>query len=66
MPAESKKQRRLMAIAEHHPSKVYSRNRDVLKMSKAQLHDFAKTEEKGLPVEKRTKLGRAIKKRCKK
>ena len=66
MPAESKKQRRLMAIAEHEPSKVYSRNKGVLKMSKAQLHDFAKTEEKGLPAKKRRKLGHAIKKRRKK
>jgi len=41
MPAVSEKQRRMMAIAEHHPSKLYKRNRRVLKMSKSQLHDFA-------------------------
>lgn len=30
-----------MAIAEHNPSKLYAKNRGVLKMSHAQLHDFA-------------------------
>lgn len=48
MPAKSISQRRLMAIAEHHPSKLYSRNKGVLSMSKSQLHDFAATKEKGL------------------
>ena len=50
MPAKSKKQRRLMAIAEHHPEKLYKKNKGVAKMKKSQLHDFAKTEEKGLPT----------------
>lgn len=49
MPAESVAQRRLMAIAEHDPSKVRPENRGVLKMSKTQLHGFAATKEKGLP-----------------
>jgi hypothetical protein len=49
MPAKSKKQRRLMAIAEHEPEKLYKRNRKVLKMKKKQLHDFAATKEKKLP-----------------
>ena len=44
MPAVSDKQRRLMAIAEHHPSKVRKANRGVLKMSHQQLHDFAATK----------------------
>ena len=44
MPAVSDKQRKLMAIAEHHPSKVRSQNRGVLKMSHKQLHDFAATK----------------------
>ena len=48
MPARSKSQRRLMAIAEHHPEKVYARNRGVLKMSKDQMHDYAATKEGGL------------------
>ncbi len=39
-----------MAIAEHHPEKLYKRNRGLLKMGKQQLHDFASTPEKGLPA----------------
>jgi hypothetical protein len=50
MPAKSKKQRRLMAIAEHHPEILKGKNKGVAKMSKGQLHDFAKTKEKGLPT----------------
>lgn len=49
MPAVSDKQRRLMAIAEHNPSKIYKKNRGVLKMTKEQLSDYAKTSEKSLP-----------------
>lgn len=49
MPATSKAQRRLMAIAEHNPGALYGRNRGVLSMSQKQLADFAKTKEKGLP-----------------
>lgn len=52
MPAKSKKQRRAMAIAKHAPKKLYKRNRSLKKMSKADLSDFAKTKEKGLPVRK--------------
>ena len=64
MPAKSKRQRRLMAIAKHHPSKVYAKNRGVLKMSKEDLGDFAETSEKGLPLRKRMakKLGKRRKK----
>lgn len=62
MPAVSKKQRRMMAIAEHHPSKLYGRNRGALTMTKTQLHHYAATKEKGLPKKKRktklTKRGR--------
>lgn len=43
MPAKSEKQRRLMAIAEHAPAKLYKKNRGVLKMSGQQLHEFAST-----------------------
>lgn len=53
MPALSKKQRRAMAIAEHHPSQLYAKNRGLLKMSHQQLHDFAATKEKNLPVVKK-------------
>ena len=55
MPAVSQAQQRLMAIAEHDPSKVYSRNRGVLKMNMSQLHDFAATGRKGLPMKKAKK-----------
>lgn len=53
MPAVSKKQRRLLAIAEHHPEEVSAKNRGVLKMSHQQLHDFASTKEKNLPLVKK-------------
>ena len=49
MPADSQSQQRLMAIAEHAPNKLYKRNRGVLRMSMAQLHDFAATGRKRLP-----------------
>jgi hypothetical protein len=49
MPATSTAQRRLMAIAEHHPSALAGRNRGVLRMTHGQLHDFAATKERGLP-----------------
>lgn len=52
MPALSIKQRRVMAIAEHHPDKLKKRNRGLLKMSHSQLHDFAATPEAGLPRKK--------------
>lgn len=48
MPAVSRAQQQLMAIAEHHPEKVSAKNRGVLKMSKGQLHDFAATRTKNL------------------
>lgn len=43
-PAVSSKQRKMMAIAEHHPEKLYARNRGALSMKKSQLHDFAATK----------------------
>jgi hypothetical protein len=49
MPATSKAQRIVMAIAEHHPEKLYARNKGVAEMSHKQLHDFAATSEKHLP-----------------
>ncbi len=51
MPATSEAQRRLMAIAEHHPEKLHKENRGVLKMSHQQLHDYAAT--KGLGKKKK-------------
>ena len=53
MPAVSKKQRRAMAIAEHHPSKLHKRNKSMKKMTKSQLHDFASTKEGKLPKSRR-------------
>jgi len=52
VPALSKSARRAAAIAEHEPSKLYSRNRGMLSMSKQQLHHLAATKEKGLPQKK--------------
>jgi len=53
LPAKSKSQRRLMAIAKNKPDKLYKKNKGVLKMSKKQLGEYASTKEKGLP--KKTK-----------
>lgn len=52
MPATSQDQQVAMAIAEHDPSKLYARNKGLLKMSHSQLHDFAATPRKGLPKKK--------------
>lgn len=52
MPARSKSQQMAMAIAEHNPGELYSRNKGLLSMSKSQLHDFAATKRKGLPYKK--------------
>jgi hypothetical protein len=49
MQAKSKKQQKVMAIAEHNPKKLYKKNKDLLKMTKKQLHDFASTKTKDLP-----------------
>lgn len=55
MPAVSVAQRKVMAIAKEHPSELYKRNRGLLKMSKKQLGDFARTSEFGLPARKKEK-----------
>lgn len=49
MPAKSKAQQKLFAIAEHDPSKVSKKNRAILKLKKSTLREFAKTKTKGLP-----------------
>jgi hypothetical protein len=49
MPATSKKQQAVMAIAEHNPKKLYKKNRGVLKMGKKKLHDFSSTPTRTLP-----------------
>jgi hypothetical protein len=40
MPAKSEKQRRLFAMALYAPSRLYKKNRGLLKLSKEQLHEF--------------------------
>jgi hypothetical protein len=50
MPAKSKAQQRLMAIAEHTPAKVSAKNKNVLAMSATQLNAFASTKRQGLPA----------------
>jgi len=56
MPAKTRKQQQLMAIAEHEPDKLYAKNRGVLDMSQQQLHDFAATKgaPKKLPKKKKS------------
>lgn len=44
MPAVSEKQREAIAIAEHHPDKLYAKNRGLLSMKKSDMHDFAATK----------------------
>ena len=61
MPARSTAQRRAMAIAEHHPSELYAKNKGMAKMSKSQLHDFASTKEKGMPHYAKPKPAQASK-----
>ena len=38
-----------MAIAEHEPDKLYSKNKSMLGMTQPQLHDFASTKGLGAP-----------------
>ena len=40
MPAVNEKQREAMTIAEHHPEKLYARNKGMKSMSHKQLHEF--------------------------
>ncbi len=57
MPATSKAQRRLFAIAEHDPSALYSQNKGLASLSHSTLHDFAAVKEKGLPEHVKQKKG---------
>lgn len=56
MPATSKAQQSLFAIAEHHPDKLRAGNKGLLRLSHSQLHDFASTPSRDLP--KHVKVGR--------
>jgi hypothetical protein len=49
VPAKSRAQQIATAIAEHHPEKLYERNKGLAQMSKSQLSDFASTSKKNLP-----------------
>ena len=53
MPSVSQKQQKLMGIALSNPKKLYSRNKGVLGMNHEQLHDFASTKRRNLPVRKK-------------
>lgn len=44
MPAKTEKQRRLMMLALHNPSKLWKKNRGVLKMSREELHKFSRLQ----------------------
>jgi hypothetical protein len=55
MPAKSKAQQALMAMAKYSPEKIQGKNKEVLKMSGKQLSDYASTKTKGLP--KKVKKG---------
>lgn len=43
MPAKSESQRKLFAIADHEPDKLYSENKSLTKLPRKTLHDFAAT-----------------------
>ena len=49
MPATSKAQQRIFAIAEHNPKQLFKKNKGLLKMGKKKLHDFAATPTSTLP-----------------
>lgn len=55
MPAKSKAQQKAMAIALHHPSQLYARNRGLAQMAPSSLREFAETARKGLPARAKTK-----------
>lgn len=50
MPAVSQKQQQATAIALHEPEKLQAKNKGLLKMTGTELHKFASTPRKGLPV----------------
>ncbi len=57
MPAKSIALRRLAGLAEHHPEKVFKKNRGILKMSGVELSKYASTPEKGLPYKTKKRKG---------
>jgi hypothetical protein len=53
MPATSKAQQRLFAVAEHNPAALFKRNKGLANLPHKTLHDFAATPRKGLPMYKK-------------
>lgn len=49
MPSVSAAQRRLFAIAEHHPDQLYGKNKSLARLPHQTLHDFASTPEQHVP-----------------
>ena len=50
MPARSKAQQRLFAVAEHNPSALYAKNAKLADLPKSTLHEFAATKVKNKPA----------------
>lgn len=59
MPAVSRNQRVAAAIAEHHPEKLYKRNRGMLSMSREEMHKFASTVDAKRKKKRRRSAGLA-------
>lgn len=57
MPAVSKNQQIVAAIAKNNPSKLYARNKGMAKMSDSELDKYASTKRKGLPKKVGSKKG---------
>lgn len=51
-PSVSVAQHAAMEIAKHNPSKLYARNKGLLKMKDSQLDEFTANSPKGLPYKK--------------
>ena len=58
MPAVSVKQRRFFGMLEHNPGMAKARG---VNMTHQQMHDFAATPDKGLPLKKKGSLKKAAK-----
>ena len=59
MPAVSRNQQVAAAIAEHHPDKLYKRNRGLLEMEHDDLHEYASTKRRRLPQRARDAVAEA-------
>lgn len=53
MPATSRAQRRLFAIAEYHPDELNAKNKSLASLPRKTLHEFSSTPDKGLPYRAR-------------